>query len=104
LVVGRAGALSIAEITVRGLPAILIPFPHAAENHQEKNARVLEQAGAARVILDRDVNADTLGSCIFELLGNPELLARMAAASRELGRADAVQVIADRIADLAGWS
>ncbi|NLY52052.1 MAG: undecaprenyldiphospho-muramoylpentapeptide beta-N-acetylglucosaminyltransferase [Firmicutes bacterium] len=104
LVVGRAGALSIAEITVRGLPAILIPFPYAAENHQEKNARVLERVGAARVILDRDVNGDTLGACIFELLGNPSLLARMAAASKELGRADATQVIVDRIAELAGWS
>ncbi|NLA57396.1 MAG: undecaprenyldiphospho-muramoylpentapeptide beta-N-acetylglucosaminyltransferase [Firmicutes bacterium] len=104
LVVGRAGAISIAEITVRGLPAVLIPFPYAAENHQEKNARVLEREGAARVILDRDVSGETLGACIFELLGNPGLLAQMAAASKKLGRADATKVIADKIVELAGWS
>ncbi len=104
LVVGRAGALSIAEMTARGVPAVLIPFPYAAANHQEKNARVLERAGAARVILDRDVDGDTLGTCIFELLNNPRLLHQMAAASKKLGKADAAKVIADRIAALAGWA
>jgi undecaprenyldiphospho-muramoylpentapeptide beta-N-acetylglucosaminyltransferase len=90
LVVGRAGALSIAEITARGLPAILIPYPYAAENHQEKNARVLEAAGAARVILDRELNAARLYDEIASLLADDERLAAMAEASRKLGKPDAV--------------
>lgn len=97
LVVGRAGALSLAEITARGLPAILIPFPYAAENHQEKNARVLERAGAARVLLDADVNADSLGDLILSLLDNPRQLKSMAVASRSLGRVDATRAIVDQI-------
>lgn len=104
LVVGRAGALSIAEITARGLPAILIPFPYAAENHQEKNARVLEKAGAVKVLLDKAVTADSLGDLILGLLGNREQLNNMAIASKSLGKADATQVIVDRIEQLAGWS
>lgn len=90
LVVGRAGALSIAEITARGLPAVLIPFPYAAENHQEKNARVLEAAGAARVILDRELTPDRLAEVLSELLSDVGLRQRMAAASRRLGRPGAV--------------
>jgi len=103
LVVGRAGALSIAEITARGLPAILIPFPYAAENHQEKNARVLEQAGAARVLLDEQVAGESLGDLMLGLLGNRDLLAKMATASKSLGKPNATSMIVDRIAELAGW-
>lgn len=90
LVVGRAGALSIAEMTARGLPAVLIPFPHAAENHQEKNARMLEAAGAARVLLDRELTPDRLAEVLSELLSDASLRQKMAAASRRLGRPDAV--------------
>ena len=104
LVVGRAGALSIAEITARGVPAILIPFPYAAENHQEKNARVLEKAGAARVLLDEVVNGESLGALIFKLLGDKQLLNQMARASKSLGKAKATQMVVDRIVELAGWS
>ncbi|NMB12970.1 MAG: undecaprenyldiphospho-muramoylpentapeptide beta-N-acetylglucosaminyltransferase [Firmicutes bacterium] len=104
LVVGRAGALSIAEITARGVPAILIPFPYAAENHQEKNARVLEKAGAARVLLDESVNGESLGDLVFQLLGDAHLLSEMAGASRSLGKVDATRVIVDRIVELANWS
>jgi UDP-N-acetylglucosamine--N-acetylmuramyl-(pentapeptide) pyrophosphoryl-undecaprenol N-acetylglucosamine transferase len=104
LVVGRAGALSIAEITARGLPAILIPFPYAAENHQEKNARVLEEAGAARVLLDEVVSGESLGDLMFGLLSNRDVLAKMAIASKSLGKPNATSVIVDRIAELAGWS
>lgn len=90
LVVGRAGALSIAEITARGLPSVLVPFPHAAGNHQEKNARVLEAAGAARVILDRDLTPERLAGAVSELLDDASSRERMAQASRKLGRPSAV--------------
>jgi UDP-N-acetylglucosamine--N-acetylmuramyl-(pentapeptide) pyrophosphoryl-undecaprenol N-acetylglucosamine transferase len=59
LVVGRGGALSSAEFTVRGLPAILVPYPHAAEDHQLHNAQVLEKHGAAKVIPDREINGES---------------------------------------------
>ncbi|NMB24324.1 MAG: undecaprenyldiphospho-muramoylpentapeptide beta-N-acetylglucosaminyltransferase [Firmicutes bacterium] len=101
LVVGRAGAISLAEIAARGLPAILIPFPHAAANHQEKNARVFEQAGAARVLLDGDVNGQSLGDLIFDLLDNPGLLRSMAMASKSLGKTDATKTIVNEIEILA---
>ncbi len=90
LVVGRAGALSISEITARGLPSILIPFPHAAENHQEVNARVLEEAGAARMILDRELTGPRLADAVGELLGDRETLQKMGEAATRLGRPDAV--------------
>lgn len=56
----RAGASTLAELTIMGLPAILVPYPQAAENHQEVNARALEAAGGARVILNRDLNSSRL--------------------------------------------
>lgn len=68
----------------------MIPYPYAAENHQEKNARVLEAAGAARVILDRELNAARLYDEIASLLADDERLAAMAEASRKLGKPDAV--------------
>lgn len=90
LVVGRAGALSISEMTAKGLPAILIPYPHAAENHQEKNARVLQSAGAAEMILDRDLNSDVLAERVEGLLGDGERLKKMSRAAKGFGRPDAV--------------
>ncbi|MGI6037241.1 MAG: undecaprenyldiphospho-muramoylpentapeptide beta-N-acetylglucosaminyltransferase [Limnochordia bacterium] len=102
LVVARAGAISIAELTARGLPAILVPYPYAAENHQERNARVLEQAGAARVILDRELTGPALWVALEELLSHDSVLERMAAASKKLGRPEAVERIVDLIEELAG--
>lgn len=101
LVVGRGGALSSAEITVRGLPAILVPYPFSAEDHQVANARVLERHGAAKVILDKDVNGDTLSSAVFELLDHPAELAAMAAASRKLGKPQAGEALLQQVLELA---
>jgi UDP-N-acetylglucosamine--N-acetylmuramyl-(pentapeptide) pyrophosphoryl-undecaprenol N-acetylglucosamine transferase len=74
LVLSRAGATTVAEITACGKPAILIPFPQAAHGHQEKNALALEAAGAARVVLQKD---------------DPRALERMALKSRALGKPEA---------------
>lgn len=90
LVVGRAGAISIAEITARGIPAMLIPYPYAAENHQEKNARILEEAGAARMVLETDLSGVTLALGVAELLKDRQRWKAMAEASKSLGRPDAV--------------
>lgn len=94
LAVFRAGALGIAELTARGVPAILVPYPYAAENHQEYNARVLERAGAAQVLQDAALATGCLKEAVLSLLAAPQQLAAMAEASRKLGRPEAARDIA----------
>ncbi len=100
LVVARAGAISIAELTARGLPCILVPFPFAAENHQEKNARVLEREGAGVVILDHELTGPFLFETLQGLLEDGQRLQRMAANSRRLGRPQAAWEIVDLLDSL----
>lgn len=102
LLVGRGGALSAAEITVQGLPAILIPYPHAAENHQLFNAQVLEKHGAARVLLDQDVTGESLSRLVLEMLDNPAQLALMRQKSKKLGQPEATRKIMKLILELGG--
>ncbi|OUM98408.1 MAG: undecaprenyldiphospho-muramoylpentapeptide beta-N-acetylglucosaminyltransferase [Firmicutes bacterium ZCTH02-B6] len=97
LVVSRAGAITLAEITARGLPAILIPYPYAAEGHQDANARAMADAGAAVVVPDKDLNGDVLVEQVRALLQNPGRLVQMGSASRALARPDAAERIADLI-------
>ena len=73
ILLSRAGATILAEIACCRKPAILVPFPYATDNHQEKNARVLENQGAAKVILDRDLTADVLGETLKTLIENHSL-------------------------------
>ncbi len=101
LAIFRAGATGLAELTARGIPSILVPYPYAAENHQEYNARALEKAGAARVILNKDLTAERLLSDLAELLSEPHKLEEMAKASKALGRPQAASDIADRILSIA---
>lgn len=101
LVISRAGAISIAETTVCGLPAILIPYPYATANHQEKNARILEQHGAAKVILESELNAEKLAELIIILIRQPQNLAAMAEKSRQLGKPQATFEICNLIQNLA---
>lgn len=77
LVVCRSGAMTISEITILERPAIFIPFPFAAENHQEYNARVLEKIGAAKIILDKDLNAQILNNQIGSIVANASILQSM---------------------------
>ncbi|SDC35084.1 MULTISPECIES: undecaprenyldiphospho-muramoylpentapeptide beta-N-acetylglucosaminyltransferase [unclassified Candidatus Frackibacter] len=100
LVISRAGATGLAEITARGIPAILIPYPYAAENHQEHNARSLERRGAAKVILDHDLNGVKLVNEIQELIFDQERLDKMAKASKKLGKPKAVDNIIKLIDEL----
>lgn len=101
LAVFRAGATGLAELTARGVPSILIPYPFAAANHQEFNARVLVNAGAARMILNKDLTAGILIETIRELLKNPQELEKMSIVAKSLGRPDAAKDIAQMILDLA---
>ncbi|MEL1134231.1 undecaprenyldiphospho-muramoylpentapeptide beta-N-acetylglucosaminyltransferase [Desulfitobacterium sp. THU1] len=93
LFVGRAGATTLAEIMVAGKPGILIPYPFAAENHQEFNARALEKDGAARVILDRDLTGENLWAVIQGLVEKPEQLAEMSRSARNSGQPNALDKI-----------
>ncbi len=76
LVVSRSGAMTVTEVALLGKPAIFIPFPHATENHQEYNARVLEDACAARVILDKNLTGTMLDQNIYSIISNTEVLKR----------------------------
>ena len=97
----RAGAIGIAELTARGVPSVLVPYPFAAANHQEMNARAIASAGAARMILDRELTAERLLSVLAELLSEDAKLKRMAKAAKKLGRPKAADEIASRVIRLA---
>jgi UDP-N-acetylglucosamine--N-acetylmuramyl-(pentapeptide) pyrophosphoryl-undecaprenol N-acetylglucosamine transferase len=97
IVVSRAGAGTVAEITARGVAAILIPWSQATTGEQALNAEPLAGAGAAVVIADRDLTPDRLATALAELLQSDEKRSQMAAASRRLGRPHA----AERVAELA---
>ena len=102
LIVSRSGATTVAEIAACGKPAILIPFPHAIHGHQERNARVLEQAGAAQMILDHGLNGDVLAQVVNRLLDDRARLAQMGRHSHSLGRPDAAERIVDACRELVG--
>ena len=99
LAITRAGALTLSELTRCGLPAVLVPYPFAAEGHQEMNARALERAGAARVILDEALDRETLGEAVFSLLDDTRSLREMAMRSRSLGVPDAAARIVGAICE-----
>jgi UDP-N-acetylglucosamine--N-acetylmuramyl-(pentapeptide) pyrophosphoryl-undecaprenol N-acetylglucosamine transferase len=101
LVVARAGG-SLFEVAAHGLPAVLIPYPSAAGDHQSANARWMAEAGAAVVIADRDLSAGRLGGEVATLLSDRRRLARMAAASRGLARPQAAADVAAELLAAAG--
>ncbi len=100
LIICRSGATTLAEITALGIPSVLVPFPFAAHNHQEHNARALESKSAARLILDKDVNGEQLAQIILDGIEHPEHLREMAGHSFQLGRRDATQRVCGLCLDL----
>jgi UDP-N-acetylglucosamine--N-acetylmuramyl-(pentapeptide) pyrophosphoryl-undecaprenol N-acetylglucosamine transferase len=96
LVVARAGG-SVFEIAAHGVPAILVPYPHASADHQSANARWMADAGAAVVIADGELNAERLGGEVLGLLADRARLAEMASASKGLARPDAAKEIAEEL-------
>lgn len=94
LAVYRAGAVGLAELTVRGLPSILIPYPYAAEDHQRYNAQALVMCGAAKMILDKMLTGQELLEEIIHLKNDPQALMDMARASKSLGKPQAAHDIA----------
>ena len=95
LVLCRAGATTLAELAAAGRPAILVPFPHAADDHQRKNAEAVQQAGAAEVILDRELDPGRLAETVTALARDTGRRRAMAHAARGLARMDAAERIAD---------
>jgi UDP-N-acetylglucosamine transferase subunit ALG13 len=89
VVVCRAGATSMAELTVLGLPAVLVPYPHATADHQTENARALERAGGAIVIADGELTGTALADAVRPLLADKARYMAMSRASRVFGRPDA---------------
>ncbi len=95
LIVSRSGASTVAELSAIGRPAILVPLPHALDQDQAANAGVLEAAGGALRLLQRDFTPDRLAAEITRLAGTPDALAAMAAAARSAGTLDAAERLAD---------
>jgi UDP-N-acetylglucosamine--N-acetylmuramyl-(pentapeptide) pyrophosphoryl-undecaprenol N-acetylglucosamine transferase len=100
LAVARAGG-SVFELAAAGLPAILVPYPHATADHQTSNARFMEKAGAAVVIPDAELDGPRLAREVAALLRAPQHMAAMAKAAREVARPDAADRIADELLALA---
>ena len=100
LIICRAGATSIAEITACGKAAILIPLPHAANDHQTKNAEALIKAGAAVTIREKDISGKTLAETIEKFYRHPELIREMEARSASLGNVRAAADIVDACMEL----
>jgi len=100
LALARSGG-SVFELTAAGRPAVLVPYPHAAADHQRKNARWMADAGAARVIDDSELDAGRLQAEIPALMQDPDRLGRMTAASRSIAKPDAADRIADQILERA---
>jgi UDP-N-acetylglucosamine--N-acetylmuramyl-(pentapeptide) pyrophosphoryl-undecaprenol N-acetylglucosamine transferase len=104
LVICRAGASTLAELTACGKPAILIPYPYAADDHQRLNALALQRQGAAQVILEAELSSERLYDTIRTLLTHPEHLRRQADCSRRLGRPQAADTIVTSCLRLLGWA
>jgi UDP-N-acetylglucosamine--N-acetylmuramyl-(pentapeptide) pyrophosphoryl-undecaprenol N-acetylglucosamine transferase len=100
LVVCRAGATTLAELTVCKKPSVLVPFPAAADNHQVVNAQSLVSAGAAVMIEERDLTGELLAAEIRRILTDPEVRARMSRAAGLLGRPQAASEIADVLTEM----
>lgn len=100
LVVCRSGAGAVAELAAAGKPALLVPFPYAADNHQWRNAEAMARAGAARLVPDAELTGARLFQEILALASQPGALERMGAAARKLARPGAAQRAADLLEEL----
>ncbi len=102
LVVCRSGAGAVAELAAAGKPAILVPFPFAADQHQLRNAEAFSRAGAATLILDRDMNGRRLFEEVEKMISQPGLLERMGREAKTFAHPGAAQRAADVLEELAG--
>jgi UDP-N-acetylglucosamine--N-acetylmuramyl-(pentapeptide) pyrophosphoryl-undecaprenol N-acetylglucosamine transferase len=101
LVVCRAGATTIAELTAAGKPSILVPFPYATHDHQLKNAKFLEKKGAALLFQQSQLEQIGFASAVADLFEMPERLLKMGRAAREMGNPDAGKMVVSHLQELA---
>ena len=101
LAVTRAGSGHIAELAVCGIPAILVPYPHATENHQDANARELERSGAAKVLSDQGLSPEALAQAILDLMDDHAARSGMAQAMLKWARPDAAERLAALVTEVA---
>jgi UDP-N-acetylglucosamine--N-acetylmuramyl-(pentapeptide) pyrophosphoryl-undecaprenol N-acetylglucosamine transferase len=102
LIICRAGATTCAELAAAGKAAIMVPLPTAADDHQRKNVEALESAGAARMILQKDLTGQSLAKQISDLIEMPEKITEMEKAAKDLAKEDAAEIAVDLIEELAG--
>ncbi|BBD08544.1 undecaprenyldiphospho-muramoylpentapeptide beta-N-acetylglucosaminyltransferase [Desulfovibrio ferrophilus] len=98
----RAGATTVAELTVVGKASVLIPFPQATHNHQLANAQYLERGGAAVILMQNLLDEIDLADSLYKIFEAPERLSQMCEAARSLGRPDAAKRLVDAIEEMAG--
>lgn len=99
-IVSRAGALALSEIAVCGVPSLLIPYPYAAENHQEANGKAFVRAGAADLIIDRELTGAKMVESVERAIGSSKKWQQMHEGALKLGRPDATKTIADLAVEL----
>ena len=97
VVISRSGAASLTELSHYGLPSVLIPYPAAADDHQTYNARIFEQAGAARVLVESKTSPEALFENVMEILTNEPLRQRMSDAAKKLAGDNAAKRVAEEI-------
>jgi UDP-N-acetylglucosamine--N-acetylmuramyl-(pentapeptide) pyrophosphoryl-undecaprenol N-acetylglucosamine transferase len=102
IVVSRAGATTIFELAALGKPSVLIPYPHATNQHQEINARSLVSVGGAEMIMERDLTGEGMARTLMKFMDNRTALDTMGNRAKKMGKKDAAKVIADRLLDFSG--
>ncbi len=100
VMISRAGAMTVSELSAAALPGVLVPFPHHADDHQTRNAKFLVDAGAAVLMPQPELNKDSLANTLRELSVSPEKLKTMAKAAQSLHKSDAAIVVADALQEV----
>jgi len=100
LIICRAGATTCAELAAAGKASIMVPLPTAADDHQRKNAEAMQHAGASRMILQSDLNGNTLAKEISDLIASPDAISIMEASAKKMARSDAAEATVDLLSDL----
>jgi UDP-N-acetylglucosamine--N-acetylmuramyl-(pentapeptide) pyrophosphoryl-undecaprenol N-acetylglucosamine transferase len=104
LVICRSGAGAVAELAAAAKPSVLVPFPHAADQHQLRNAEALERAGAARLVIDSEMTGEKLFAIVNELAAAEGVLERMGAAARRFARPGAARRAAEILEEVSQTS
>lgn len=100
IVVSRAGATTVAELAAAGKPSILVPYPYAANRHQETNARMLVEVGGAEMMLEETLSGEGLAELLMKYMDDRTALERMGKRAQEMGRPDAAKVIVDQLMEM----